>query len=90
MEAFLVFSLTNIGTAYTLSPSRIFPEDVLMEFKMRNIKFNAIPKTAMKKMVQTWIDKLGAPKNTQFLESIVEKADGNFIEFCGVTICMFR
>lgn len=32
----------------------------------------------MKKTIQKWVDNLGAPKNTKFVDAIVEKADGNF------------
>jgi hypothetical protein len=76
LSAFLVFSLTLTGTTWNLSPFRFFTDEMLMEFRIHHIKFNAIPRTTMTKVVQKWIDDLGVPKNTKFLQSIVEKADG--------------
>jgi hypothetical protein len=76
---FLVFSLTLIDTTWDLNPIRLFPEALQFALQIHHIKFNPIPKTVMTKTVIKWIAKLGIPKNTEFAQRIVEKADGLFL-----------
>jgi hypothetical protein len=76
LKAFLVFSIATINGNYDLSIYRLFPDSILTQLGIEHIKFNPIPKTVMKKKVTEWVSKLGTAKNANFVQLIVDKANG--------------
>lgn len=76
LKAFLVFSIATINDNYDLSTHRLFPDSILAQLGIQHIKFNPIPKTVMKKKVDYWVQKLQASKNPNFVQLIVDKANG--------------
>lgn len=90
LHAFLVFSLSSITSVWDLNSFRLFPETFLFNNGIKHIKFNAIPKTVMKKKIQEMMERKGIPSNSSTVQAILERANDESFFSQQVIIVLFR